>query len=171
MTKKRDDSKLKMCLECGAVREDISPDSDVCTECKSGPTSTHPNATKELIEFVEYMGFERPVILAAIMKLQLDNQSIINTETVVGAIGELLAPIEDDNTGAHQSTTSPPSTVPHLPMHNPPPPKLATPSAPPLHTQDSPASDSDRTKCKVNCFYSAPLFLFFPPFLFVIFLC
>jgi hypothetical protein len=141
-----------MCLDCGAVRTDIPPGSDTCAVCKSGIPSTSAGDTKELIEFVAELGFERPVILAAIMKLQLDN-AVINTESVVSAIGELLAPIENDTSGTNR-TSPPPSNVAYVPTHTPqptfpPPSKLTTPSAPPLHTQDSPASDNDRAKCKV----------------------
>jgi hypothetical protein len=157
----RYDAKLKMCLDCGEVRTDIPAGSDVCAACKSGTPSSTSSDIKELIEFVEEMGFERPVILAAITKLQLENHPMINTESVIGAIGELLAPVEGED--SPPPPVSPPthtlrpvySPPPHLPTHVPPqtvyspPPSYAIPSAPPLHTQDSPGSDLDRTKCKI----------------------
>lgn len=164
-----------MCLECGIVCTNIPPGRDNCNECTnksssfSSTTTTSTSSTtqssnelNEMIEFIEDMGFERPVILAAIMKLQLDDEPNINTENVVVAINDLMAPLKNETSPPKQETvTSTSSTSSLYPPLSPtasnqvpppifqPPTSLPSPSAPPLHSQHSEGLDNDRTKCKV----------------------
>lgn len=49
------------------------------------------NNDKEMMKMVEDMGYSRPMVLAAVTKLRLDDDPVVNVKTIVHAITELTA--------------------------------------------------------------------------------